>query len=155
MSKIRANSCPGTASHLDLGLWHPKPPAVGPSIWYFHGGPLSTCGWRGLHPRLPGRWQGCRAWKWRALQQTTCHSLLLLVEAVLPAAPQRGRVGHGAGPATTELKANVKHTRELNTFHRGAGTTSGEVSKGRGLSCTPLLRRISPGDSTKHGRSVR
>ena len=33
MSKIRANSCLGTASHLDLGLWHPKPPAVGLSIW--------------------------------------------------------------------------------------------------------------------------
>lgn len=64
-----------------------------------------------------------------------------------------GRAGHGAGPATTELEAKIKYTRELNMFHRGAGTTSREVLKGRGLSCTPLLRLKSPSDFTQHGRS--
>lgn len=93
-------------------------------------------------------------WRWRALQRNTpAFSSVSGGKPALPAAPQRGRDGHGAGPAATELEAKIKHTHELNVVPRGAGTTSGDVLKGRGLSWTPLLRLTSPSASAKHGRS--
>lgn len=135
-------------------------------IWA-SGAPSLQCGAEGLPA---SRWAPRHGWlAWPSSQAATALARLLWVEVegpatehlssasgskpVLLAAPRWGRLGHGAGPATTGLEAKIQHICELNMFHRGAGTTSGEVLQGKGLSCTPLLRLKSPSDSTEHGRS--
>lgn len=136
MSKICAKSCPGADSHPNPGLRHHKPPVAGP---------LAGCGGRGPHARLQRCLQGCRGVGGEG--PAAEHPVVLLCSQrqtyASRSSSERGRDGHDLGPST-ELEAKIKHTHELNVVPRGAGTTSGETLKERGLSCTPLLRLMSP-----------
>lgn len=153
MSKIRANSWPGTASHLDLGLWRPKPSTWGRGSASLMVGPSARVAGVAFIPGCHGAGKAAVGGSGGPCDRTLVFCFWEQTRSSWSSSGCGGRLGHGAGPASTGLEAKIQHTCELNMFHRGSGTTSGEVLKGKDLSCTPLLRLKSPSDSTEHGRS--
>lgn len=87
----------------------------------------------------------------RAPVSIPCYSLLLWRQTHSScSSSQRGRDGHGTGPAT-ELDAKIKHTHELDVVPEGARITSVEVLK-EAVSAATHSEDESPAAAAKDGR---